>query len=464
MAPLALVLCLGFIAWFLVRDVRRRKSVSAAVWIPTLLLLILGSRPVSAWLGGGGAGRTITMGNESETSALDQGFYFSVLVGSFVLASYRRVKWDRLAATNAALVLLYLFFATSVLWSGDPAGSLKRLCKDFGMLFVISVVLSEKEPLQAIRAVFFRCACVLFPLSVLFIRYYPGWGRDYTIAGELMLTGVTPQKNSLGEIVLVLSLFLVWDFLESRAAGIRIPWDRLVLLLMGAWLLNMSHSKTALICLLIGLALVLRSGRLAGRAVSRVVLIAALSSPFLLFFAQQFASVIEPLVAALGRDMTFTGRTNIWQHINATTVNPLIGAGYFNFWGGKGGLAIMQAMHTVIPSAHCGYLDIYLDGGLIGLFLLFCLLVTSGRRLLADARVDRYQKLRFAFLIVMIFYNLTESTFMRLTPTWFTMLLVVIQFPLRKAATRNLPRELRNDRDGDANRLLPTHLPQWTSQ
>ena len=31
----------------------------------------------------------------------------------------------------------------------------------------------------------------------------------------------------------------------------------------------------------------------------------------------------------------------------------------------------MQAMNTGIPSAHCGYLDIYLDGGLFGLFLLF---------------------------------------------------------------------------------------------
>ena len=49
----ALSLCLLFTGWFVMRDCIRRRTVSAAVWIPTALLLILGSRPLSLWLSGG---------------------------------------------------------------------------------------------------------------------------------------------------------------------------------------------------------------------------------------------------------------------------------------------------------------------------------------------------------------------------------------------------------------------------
>src|SRR5712692_9289686 len=266
MASLTLVLALVFIALLLVRDSRRRASISAAVWIPTFLLLILGSRPVSLWLGGGAS--FSGMGNDAERSPLDQAFYLSILALSWIVVSLRQVKWHKLFAANAWIMLLYLFFAVSVLWSDDLVGSSKRLFKDFGMVSVISVVLSEKDPLEAIRAVYFRCACVLFPLSVVVIRYFPNIGRGYTIAGEPMFSGVTSQKNTLGEIILVFSLFLIWDCLEARPAGAKRPWigtqwDRLVLLLMGVWLLNMSQSKTALMCLLIGVSLILRRGWLA---------------------------------------------------------------------------------------------------------------------------------------------------------------------------------------------------------
>jgi exopolysaccharide production protein ExoQ len=432
MASIALFLSLAFSTWFIVRDIRRRRSVSGAIWIPTILVLILGSRAVSLWFESDA--QFVGLRNDAQRSMLDEAFFLLVLVGSWLIASSRGVKWGRFLVANPALVLLYLFFAISILWSGDPFGSTKRLLKDFGELFVIAVILSEKDPLEAMQAAYFRCASLLFPLSIVFVRYYPRLGRAYSAGGELMITGVTTQKNSLGEIVLVFSLFLVWDCLDAHPArmgtsGTKIPWDRLVLLLMGAYLVQLSQSKTALTCLLIGLALIVRSGWLASKPISRMVLAGAMSVPVLLFFTQQFSSVIAPLIEALGRDMTFTGRTDIWAHITATTVNPLIGAGYWNFWGGKGGHAIELAMRTVVQSAHCGYLDIYLDGGWIAISLLLTLLLTSGRRLIKGLQRNRFQRVRFAILIVIIIYNISESMFFRITPIWFATLLAMVEFP-----------------------------------
>lgn len=451
MPILSLFLCLAFSTWLVARDYLSRKSVSAAVWIPTALILILGSRPVSLWATGG---RVVVgeMGNDIGGSALDIVFFLLVLVASFLIASSRHMKWGRLLAENPAIVLFYIYFVISVSWSGDPTGSFKRIAKDIGLLFVVGVLFSEKDPLEAMRAVYFRCAAVLIPLSVVFIKYFPSYSRAYTIAGGMMETGVTTQKNTLGEIVLVFTLFLVWDYAETQRIAPkkgwrRIPVDRVLLLMMGMWLLHISQSKSGLVCTILGIFLIMRKGWLVSKMVNRLIFFGALSLPFLLFFSQKFTSVIAPLVKALGRDMTFTGRANIWAEITPSTVNPLVGAGYWNFWGGPGGFKISQVMETVVPNAHCGYVDIYLDGGIIGLIVLFAVLVTSGSRIVKYLNTHRdetrYFRVRFAFLIVAIIYNMAESTYARMGALWFTTLLMLVDYRPMMAAAGNVREVVR---------------------
>lgn len=431
MGPLALFLCLVFIAWLLVRDFKRRTSVSTAIWIPTFMLLTLGSKTPSYWFG---------LPNTAAVNQLDQVFFLFIIFGSWIVASWRGVKWSKLLTTNTAITLFYVYFFISPLWSARPSDSLTRVLKDFGTtLLVISVILSEKDPLQAVRAAYVRCACVLFPLSVLFFRYsYLGFGWTYARNGDPTYTGVAVQKNSLGEMALVFCLFLIWDYLETRPAGAQrlwdwSQWDYLVLMLIGAWLLYMSQSKTSLVCLLIGLPLMIGGEWLSSRVISKMVLLGALSLPFFTFFTPQFRSIIAPLLGALGRDATLTGRTDVWQYITSTTVNPIVGAGFWNFWTGEDRFVISEAHQGYVLNAHNGYLDIYLDGGLIGLVLLFCLLFASGKRLIGNLHVNRYQRVRYAFLIIAIINNLTESLFARPSMIWFTTLLVLVEFPSLKS-------------------------------
>src|SRR5208337_758215 len=419
MAPLLLFFCLVFIAWLLVRDCKRRPSVSAAAWIPTLMVLILGSRVPSGWFR---QQRVVTdLSNAAGGLLIDQVFFLLMIFGSWIVATSRGVKWGKLFAANTAIMLFYVYFAMSFLWSNYPLDSFIRVLKDFGTtVLVISVIFSEKDPMEAVRAVYVRCACVLLPLSMLFMRYYPAYGRVYDQGGETEFTGVATQKNSLGQILLISIVFLIWDHLETRPAGRKwlwsgMRWDCLVLLLMGVLLLRLSHSQTSFVCLCIALALILRSRWLASRMINRAVFFVALSLPFLILLTQQFSSIVAPILDALGRDMTFTGRANIWQHITSTTVNPWIGCGFYNLWGGPGGRAIMEAIQTGVPNAHDGYLDIYLDGGAIGVALLFWLLFASGKRIIRRLPGNGYQRLRFAFLIVAIVANLTESNFARIS-------------------------------------------------
>jgi exopolysaccharide production protein ExoQ len=146
-------------------------------------------------------------------------------------------------------------------------------------------------------------------------------------------------------------------------------------------------------------------------------------------------------VAALGRDMTFTGRTNIWDHITLQTVNPIFGCGYWNFWRGPKGRAISDAIQWDIPTAHCGYLDIYLDGGICGLFVLFCVLLLYGIRLMKPSKHSRFQMTRLGMLAAAIVYNISESSFVRMGLLWFTTLLMMVDFPKIRGAIKGRQRE-----------------------
>ena len=462
MPPLiALSLAVTAIGSILIADSRRRPGVSIAVWLPTLLLLILGSRPVSLWVSGGvplaGAGV-----NGGDGSPFDRYSYLALIVASFLVGSLRGMKWGRMLAANPILVVFYVYFALSICWSSDPGGSFKRLVKDGGAVFVMAVLYSERNPLEAIRAAYVRCAAVLFPLSVVFIKYFPDLGRAYTTSGESMFTGVTTQKNSLGEIVLVFGLVLIWECVESlKGSGAnrkrRLPWECLLLLGTALWLLNISESKTALICLSIG-AVLLVSGRWVGhRLTGTLILTAALSGPVLLVFVENIGDVIAPLVAAVGRDMTFTGRTEIWQHIDLNTVHPLFGAGFWNFWGSDRGEMLRVTMNTPgLDSAHNGFLDVYLDGGFLGLSLLVTGLLVQGARICGSHQRERFAQVRFAVLIAAILYNLSESTFARLTPIWVTVLMVMVDY---RPAQHTLRRAMK-----DAHRRLARPASAQTSR
>jgi O-antigen ligase len=439
---IALTLSLFFSGFLIVRDCYRRRSVSTAIWVPTILVMVLASRPASLWVSGRGARLGIEHANELSTSPVDQIFFLTVLTLCLVIASARGMKWGRLLTANSAIILFYLYFAVSIMWSSDPVGSTKRLVKDFCLIFAFGVIFSEKSPVEAMRAVYVRAAFLMIPLSMVFIKWFPAYGRGYGIGGEVELTGVTTQKNSLGEIVLLFSLFLIWDYLESRPAGAKfklskVPWELMILLLIGLQLLRLSQSKTGLVCTLIGSFLLLRRGKLASSFISRIVLVGALLLPPLVFFSPRFSETIDPVLHALGRDATFTGRSTIWNHVTLDTVNPLIGAGYWNFWGGPGGFKFNLTMDSVIPNAHNGYVDLYLDGGFLGLFILYLMLWTSGSRIIRNIRAtrarDRYQLIRFAVLIAAIVYNLSESMWGRLSFLWFTTLLMMFEYRFRKA-------------------------------
>jgi len=426
--PFALLLCLPLIWWLWKRDQRARPPFSLALWIPFLWLLLLGSRSLSWWLGVGGS-----EGGDLEGNAFDRLLYLGMIFAALYVLSRRGIRWAPLMGQNKTLLLFYLFLFVTILWSEYPFVTFKRWYKELGGIFVILIILTEQDPLEAIKAVFARCAYVLFPLSVVFIKYFPGIGRTYTQSGGAMYTGVTQQKNSLGEIVLVFGLVLLSELFQANRpkeakAFKEHHFTILFVLVTGLWLLVTSNSKTSLICFIAG-AVIIVGHKLAffKNQPRRILIVICTVIPLFLFAESQF-NISEYLLELVGRNSTLTGRTDIWQAVKENP-DPLIGSGYMMYWDLHKSIQIGRFVLTGWKSAHNGYLETYLDGGILGVVCLAVMLIGVGVRVIREfLRDTEYGRLAFAFYVAMLLYNIAESMYARRSPLWFAFLLFGLEF------------------------------------
>jgi len=426
---IALLLTVAFILWLVVRDVKRRPHLSKALWIPLIWLLIFGSRAVSLWFGVQGAGNT-----ELDGSPLDRLVFLCLLLAGVLVLVKRRVHFSGIVAGNKWLFIFFLYLGISVLWSDYPFVAFKRWIKDVGSIVMILVVLSESEPVEAVKTVFLRCAYVLVPVSVLCIKYFPDFGRSYDPWGDLSYGGVTMNKNTLGATLIIYSIVLFWEMLElhddQSRGGKKFQMSSCLLLLgMVAWLFPKAQSQTSLVCTILGagILLAMRLPSIRSRAGRMELYVFALALLFV--FLNSVFNLTGTFVHALGRNTTLTGRTEIWQRALSVPINPLVGTGYYSFWLDPKRVDIVTSDYWFrLNEAHNGYIETYLNEGLIGVFLLAALLIFAFQKIKRDLVNEQslFNAVRLALLAVAVVYNFSESAFDRQDFVWFALLLAIV--------------------------------------
>lgn len=420
----ALAICWVTIGWFFYKDQRKRPHCSNALWIPVVWLLLLGSHPLSFWLG------VSATGDDLDGNPFDRMVYVTMIVISMAIVFRRGLTLGGIIRANQAMFLFYLFLVATVLWADFPFVLIKRWIKEVGAIFVTLIILTENEPLEAIEAVFVRCAYVLLPLSVVFIKYVPSLGRVMDHSGIWQYVGVTNQKNSLGEIALVFSAVIIWSMIRhyerQRQKSLKEFLWPLLVVVMGVWLLHISDSMTSTLCLGIAAVILLSHKlpflKLRPRFALFLFLVAL---PFIMLL-KSVPDIADPLLAMLGRNPTLTNRTEIWQVVRDHPVNPLIGCGYLMYWDLHKSVMVGEYMVS-LKTIHNGYLEIYLDGGYLGLAALFFMLICLGvRAAKAYLGGSSYGRLLLAVFVVTLFFNLSESIYARRGPLWFSFLLFCI--------------------------------------
>ncbi len=346
-----------------------------------------------------------------------------------VLVMLRTDRFLRLCALCWPLLLLMAVALMTVFWSVDPASTMRRGIRSLIFVFVVlSAMAYVRDWKRALVIVYLAYWALLLQNLAGFA--IPG---SFDLFGNY--TGATSQKNQLGILAAVGVLIGVWARMLLEA-----PLHRAInLFYLACWLglMALSFSKTALALVLvtpmvlvgfIGLAKTLRLS--IGTTVFLVM-----SCLFLTLGLIHGLVGMTPLdlVRLINKDVTFTGRTEIWGFLYDKLQDRLLGGfGFGAFWGQGMDSPSLTAPYPYIwylDSAHNAYLEIVANCGLIGLAAMGLVLVHFS--VAADQAQRRDHWFAYAVWWIVIFilsHSMMESSLLRPTETgmWFLFVFVYL--------------------------------------
>ena len=352
------------------------------------------------------------------------------LICALVIWLRRGVAW-RVARQIDPWLWLFLGWAIlSVGWSDYPAVTVRKLVLLIGTVVIaLSFQVAAWQP-DRLRRHTRACLSALVVASIVAVFVIPDIAH---VAGyENAWTGITRSKNHLGMAAGL--MMVLW--MHGLAIGETGVLESLGWTLVAGITLIMARNATALLCMLAVLPPLWLTFRpvlsLRGLVFSSVLVVGALllSLTFGVLITHGvpgWREIVAPVANAVGRDVTFTGRLEIWRLVYAEVVkHPWLGTGFQAFWLGAGGPApwVTQNLYGILWQAHNGYLDLANELGVPGLILGLGFLINTIRRgvaLLPGWRAEAAWIV--AFMVFLAIANIAESSLFR--PIHFMFLLSI---------------------------------------
>jgi exopolysaccharide production protein ExoQ len=291
--------------------------------------------------------------------------------------------------------LSVIYLVLLVLASRRPSGLWRAITADSFLVALLGLALASTVWSDA-PDVAFRRGVALLGTSVfgvyLHVRYsieeqlrLLGWGLGLAAVFSILqlgpstlaqgaFSGVFENKNSLGRMMALATLvfvFLAWSR-RPRAPAVLFAGLAFVLVLL-------SKSNTGLIVALTVMS-VMPLLQILGQDTRLAVGIGSVAILVLGIGLLLAASHLEAVTSMVGRDATFTGRTDLWQYvIEMIRRRPWLGYGYETFWLWQlpWRLPVDEGAGWTAPNAHNGFLEVGLALGLVGL-LVFVAGLTRG--------------------------------------------------------------------------------------
>lgn len=332
----------------------------------------------------------------------------------FFLPVYGFLAWvmwrDRAQALGAARAVplmlgLLALAALSTLWSIDSGATLRRSIW-LGLTTAFGLYLAWRHDWKSLLNVLAAGFIVLIAGSLALGLLAPSVGR-MTFEHPGAWSGLWTHKNTLGGIMalgvaICAAAAIVTPERRNLWIGCAVAAFALVLL---------STSKTALIASALGIG-VIGFSMLVRRGPLHAIMAGAVVGAFLVAGVGIVFLAPDLIVAALGRDLTLTGRTDIWEaSARFVEAKPWLGYGYYAFWLPDNGPAywVREAVAWQVASAHSSWLELALGLGRVGVVLFALQLFATLSRGVGVVMQPQAGLWAPAFLATFALYTLSES-------------------------------------------------------
>ena len=360
-----------------------------------------------------------------------------LILGAIILYARRFNLWAFIKE-NKLVVLLYCWMGLSIFWSSFPWISLKRWIKTIGSLEMVLIILTMPDVLAAFSSVIRRYFYLVIPLSIILIFFFPSLGLRTYPDGDISWVGLFANKNSLGQVAMIFSLYFAWRFTQKVKERTFIL-DYLPALLSICVLFG-SRSVTSIFGFLFGLAILFISAlgkfkrRYTGVIITYVSVLALVSYLLVQITIWKYP-IMAQVIESFGKDMTLTGRVDLWSDLwPIALMRPFLGYGFGGFWVGAMNPVLKSPLakwNWQVPHAHNGYLSVFIEMGIVGVIIVSLLILMTYVKIsrLFAMHFD-LARLKMVILVVLLLHNLSEVSLCDLNnPLWFLFLFSAVSLP-----------------------------------
>ncbi|WP_029921093.1 O-antigen ligase family protein [Nevskia soli] len=394
-----------------IRDDRHAIAVGVLVWTLVVLMIVPDGLDYSA---------LHTAQAPTAGSPVTRMLWLGLLgFGSVVVLWRSGLAWLVLRWLNPFLPAFLIIALASVTWSIDPSLSIRRDIRFITFMMIALAFMVIGWHGRRLQSVIRPILTIMLGGSLLFGLLSPQLAIHQESSAELVgaWRGLTSHKNALGALSCIGLIFWFHAWLTGEV--------RPAVALFGTGLcaicLLLSRSSTSLVTaafVLLFLFMFLRAPaglrRYMPIAIITFVAMLLIYSMAILRLVPGLDVLLSPIVALTGKDLSFTGRSEIWaiivEHIH---FSPYLGTGYGAYWSpvpGSPSLEFLQRMNFYPGSAHNGYLEIVNDLGFVGLACLIGYLAAYIRQSLQLLAMDRQKAaLCLALFLQQGITNLSET-------------------------------------------------------
>ena len=383
----------------------------------------------------------------SSGSPVSRIIWLTLLASGVLITIWRAgLAWLLLRDLNLYFMLLIVLAIASIAWSIEPSLTVRRIIRLATFVFVSLALVLSGWHVQRFQNLLRPILTIILTGSIPFAILMPHLGVEQSDAAELAgaWRGLATQKNGLGALACITMIFWAHAWLARE-----VKWlPALFGIAVAAICLVFSRSSTSLAATIVVIFLMVVLMRLPHFLlpakkflVFLLVAIILTYSLAMLDLVPGSEALLKPIVILTGKDMTFTGRSEIWAIIGEhITYRPMLGSGFAAFWNpvhppGTDSYVFIERMYGFYPgSSHNGYLEIINDLGWVGMLLFLAYIITYVRQALQLQVIDLNQSMLYlALFFQQAITNLSESH-------WFNVL--SIDFVIMTFATVALGRSL----------------------
>ncbi len=382
--------------------------------------------------------------------------------GLAVIASRSSGVLKLLRRTNPFLLIFIGLAIVSAAWSIAPSVTFRRWIRLITAATDAAAFVLLARSTTNFQAVLRAIYTAFLVGSIIFVLAYPMLGMEQLNQVELIgaWRGLATQKNGLGAVAAMATILWLHATLSKEVPS----WRSLLGLGISVFCLAKSRSSTSLMAAFFAGGLLMMLMRPPSALRRYMPYITALYVSLLLIYSLAVLNLIpgsglllSPVTGLVGKDLTFSGRTAIWDVLKENiALHPLLGGGYGAYWTGlpnSPSMLMLQRLYFYPTESHNGYIDVYNDLGLIGELCLTGYIITYLRQGIAVYRRSRSQgALYLTLLFIQMIGNLSEARWFNALSGSDLLITMVATLTMAKILSEQTPRKAAGM---DRSRLKP---------